>query len=364
MHAIAAAVAPNESNNLPADIQWMPPGEHEITASRNGKPHTLTMQVKPEHALLVNSRLQQMRAAADAGTGDRPFLDLNHDDREASAHPTEAFWGGEDPQTGGIRLRVNWTGAGERAVRGKDYSRFSPSFYPDKAGNVVNVPVNMGGLVNRAAFQKIQSVVRSKSAGAEGDPAEQQPEGNQTTVMKSLLAVLAKLGLTTSAEVDEATAVTQVTAKHSELTQAASAATNELTQVKAKLATTETALTTAQEAHATSVVEAAIQAGRIPGQDDKVKAKWVGLIKADPTNASLLPEPNPALQQVVSAKGKGGAENKTSGGAEHEFLVSAKAYQTEHKVSEAFAFQKVAAKNPELYESYRTSLGLGGNGKN
>lgn len=102
MHAIAAAVTPNEQNNLPEDLQWMPPGEHEITASKAGKPHTLTMRVQPEHATLVNRRLQEMIAAADAGTANRPFLDLNHDDREASAHPAEAFWGGDDPKTGGI----------------------------------------------------------------------------------------------------------------------------------------------------------------------------------------------------------------------------------------------------------------------
>jgi hypothetical protein len=145
---------------------WMPPGQHTINASRGGKPHTLTMQVNPEHAHLVNSRLQEMRAAADAGTGDRPFLDFNHDDREASGHPTEAFWGGEDGGTGGIRLKVGWTGAGARAIRGREFSRFSPSFYSDESGNVVNVPVNLGGLVNRAAFQRIAPIM-SKRAEAD-----------------------------------------------------------------------------------------------------------------------------------------------------------------------------------------------------
>jgi phage I-like protein len=354
VHALAAEVSPNEKDALPNDIQWMPPGEHEITASRAGKPHRLTMRVKPEHAAIVNGKLQQMRTMADAGDGDRPFLDLNHDDREASAHPTEAFWGGDDPKTGGIRMKVNWTGAGESAVRGKNFTRFSPSFYPDKDGNVTDVPVNMGGLVNRAAFQKIQSVARAKASDDETQPNEQ-------TTMKSLLAVLARLGLITSAELDEPSAVAQVTAKHAELLNAKTTAETELTQTKAKLTDTETKLTAAKKAHATATVDAAIQAGRIPGQNEEVKAKWVGLIEADPSNASLLPEPNEALKTLVQAGTKKEAENETGKGGKGKgaFLAKVAEYQTEHKCSEVFAIQKVAAKNPGLYDEYRASLGLG-----
>lgn len=178
--------------------------------------------------------------------------------------------------------------------------------------------------------------------------------------MKSLLAVLAKLGLTSAADLDEATAVTQVTAKFNELQTATNNANTELTQVKAKLGDTEKKYNDLVEAHATSVVDAAIQAGRIPGQNAEVKAKWVGLIKADPTNASLLPEPNPALQQLVQASAAknqpGGAAAAAAATGEHAFMVQAKAYAAEHKTSEAFAVSKIAAKDPQLYEDYRASL--------
>jgi len=325
----------------------MPPGEHEIEASRAGKPAKLTMRLKPEHAVVVNTRLQQMLAAFNAGNGDRPYFDLNHDDKEASAH----------------RAKVSWTGAGERAVRGKDFSRFSPSFYPDKAGNVVDVPMNMGGLVNRAAFQKIQSVVRSKSASAEEDSAEQNQNKKKATNMETLMAVLAKLGLLTSANLDEATAVTQVTAKFSEITQAGSKSAADLVTAKADLEKAQTDLVKAKKATAKTVVEAAIAAGRIPGQNDAVKAKWEGLIEADPANAELLPEVNPALKQVVDSTTAKDAKGKTelSGGAEHAFLAKAKQYATDHKTSEAFAVDALAHKEPALYDEYRASLGLGGN---
>ena len=319
------------------------------------------MRLKPEHAVLVNTRLQQMLAAFTAGNGDRPYFDLNHDDKEASAHPTEFFWGGDDPKTGGIRAKVNWTGAGERAVRGKDYSRFSPSFYPDKDGNVIDVPVNMGGLVNRAAFQKIQSVVRSKSAGAEEDSAEQQKQEQEKepTIMKSLLAVLAKLGLITSAEVDEATAVTQVTAKFTEVTAESSKASGELVEANKLLETTKTELVKARKEAATTIVEAAIQAGRLPGQNDEVKAFWVASIEANPANAKALPEPNPALQKLVQAGSAKGAETKINAGAgsEHPFLVKAKELQTEKKISLEGAMAEVAQTDAKLYDEYRDSLG-------
>lgn len=364
---MAAEVAPNDQNALPDSLQWMPPGEHEIHASSGGKPVKRKLKVDAAQAARVQQDFLAIKAKADGGTEDRPYFDLNHDDREASAHPTEYVWGGDDPVNGGIRAKVEWSGAGELAVRGKTYRRFSPSFFVNAKGEISlihaasgEMAVNQGGLVNRAAFKRIQPIW-SKDAGAPNDPANQQPnEQPEASPMKSLLAVLAKLGLTTSPDVDEATAVTQVTAKHGELTSASSTATAELSQVKAKLTDTETKLDAAQTSFATTSVDAAIQAGRIPGQNVEVKAKWVALIKADPTNASLLPEPNEALKVIV-AKGatKEAASDLAGGGGEHAFMAKAKEYQTEHKVSAAFAQNKVAHQDPKLYDDYRESLGLG-----
>ena len=176
--------------------------------------------------------------------------------------------------------------------------------------------------------------------------------------MKSLLAVLAKQGLISSADVDEASAVAQVTAKLSEINLAKSKAEGDLTTANAKLGDTEKKYNDLLEAHATTVVDAAIQAGRIPGQDEKVKAKWVGLIKADPTNASLFPEPNPALRTVVKAKGP--KENAAAGdGNQHPFLAKVSEFQTEKKCTEAFAIEAIAHKDPKLYEEYRATLNLG-----
>lgn len=370
VHAIAAEIAPTSENALPTDIQWMPPGEHEIEASQGGKPVKKKVRVNAATAARVQKDFLEIKAAADAGNEDQPYFDLNHDDKEASAHPTEYFWGGDHPQQGGVRAKLQWTGAGEGAVKGKTFRRFSPTFFINAGGDVSlkhpsgALAVNQGGMVNRAAFKQI-APIWSKAASADGDPAEQETkttEKENNLTMKSLLAVLAKLGLTTSAEVDEATAVTQVTAKHAELTSSATTAQSELTQVKAKLTDTETKLDASQTSFATATVDAAISAGKIPGQDETLKAKWVGLIKADPTNASLLPDPNPALQTLVKAgSAKDGTKSSAAGGGEHAFMVKAKEYEAEKKVSAAFAATTVARQNPALYDEYRATLGLGGN---
>jgi hypothetical protein len=342
--------------DLPTEVQWMPPGAHAINAWRGDGPVNLAVNVNEEGATNAQKSFEMIMESVTAGEEDRPYIDLNHNDEEAAGWPAGFSWGGEDPVKGGIRMKLEWSAAGKAAILGKNYRRFSPTFYVDENGIVVGAPVNMGGLVNRAAFKRI-APIWSKSASAEGGPAEQEAETKKDTVMKSLMAVLAKLGYIASADVDEATAVTSVTAKHSEITTAASAAATELTQTKAKLGDTETKYTTLVEAHATTVVDGAIEAGRIPGQDDAVKAKWIGLIKADPTNASLFPEPNPAFQKIVEAKGP----KETKGvlvGTEHPFLAKAHEYQTTHKCSEAFAINAVAhtKDGAALYEEYRESL--------
>jgi phage I-like protein len=332
----------------------MPPGAHAINAWRGDGPVSLAVNVNAEGAANAQKSFELIMEQVGKGEEDRPYIDLNHNDEEAAGWPAGFTWGGDDPQKGGIRMKLEWSAAGKAAILGKNFRRFSPTFYVDENGIVIGAPVNMGGLVNRAAFKRI-APIWSKSASAVEDPAKKQTTEEEPT-MKTLLSFLASQGLLKSADVDEGQAVAQVTASLNERATKASATETELTQTKAKLGDTEKKYTDLVKAHATSVVDAAIQAGRLPGQNDELKAKWVGLIQADPTNASLLPEPSAALQQLVKAKTANDAGKDAGAGAEHEFLVKAKEYQAEHKVSEAFAFQKVAAKDPALYDSYRESL--------
>lgn len=333
----------------------MPPGAHAINASQAGQPVSLAVNVNADGAENAQKSFDAIMEMVQAGEEDRPYIDLNHEDREASGWPQGFTWAGDDPIKGGIRMKVEWSAAGKAAILGKTFRRFSPSFYVDQNGIVIGAPVNMGGLVNRAAFKRI-APVWSKSASAAEDPANKPQHEEQEPTMKSLLTVLARQGLLQSADVDEPTAVSQVSAALAERATKVSATETELTETKAKLTDTESKLDAALTLGATATVDAAIAAGRIPSQDDTIKAKWIGLIKADPTNAGLLPEPNAALKKVVDAKKPGASD--LGGGSEHPFMAKVHEYQANQKSSEAFAIEAVA-RTPEgakLYEEYRASL--------
>jgi hypothetical protein len=161
-HLVHARALPE---GLPADIQFMSPGEQTLTCNVGGKPKTFTTNITRDTATILERDRKRMAVAAGRNQGDLPYIDLNHNDEEAAGRVTEIYWAGDDPLTGGVRARVEWTAAGEAALRGKLYRRFSPSFLMDEAGNIVGLPnENLGGLVNRAAFKSIQPVI-AKSAG-------------------------------------------------------------------------------------------------------------------------------------------------------------------------------------------------------
>jgi Mu-like prophage I protein len=148
--------------NAPSDIQWMPPGEHTIQPLVEGEAtdEPFIIQVVPELAERLDGQLQDMRQKAQNGQGDVPYLDFNHQDQEASGEVTQLYWGGDDPKTGGIRAKVIWSDAGKAALEGRRYRRFSPQWEVDeKTMEPVGLSPNLGGLVNRAAFQNIAPIM-------------------------------------------------------------------------------------------------------------------------------------------------------------------------------------------------------------
>jgi phage I-like protein len=162
---------------VPQELQYMPPGTHRINASRAGKPVALDISVDAATADTLNAFLQAQLTKATEGNDDRPFFDFNHEDREAAAWPTEFYWAGDDLKTGGVRAKVDWSGAGQTAVQEKTFRRFSPTFIPDKEGKVISSETNMGGLVNRAAFKSIQPLF---AKGAPGSPISESATEPQT----------------------------------------------------------------------------------------------------------------------------------------------------------------------------------------
>ena len=252
------------------DIQWMPPGVHTVRPrTAGGGVIEVTVLVDEAAAEVVEKARAQYQAEFDAGKGDAPFLDFCHADQEASAWVKRVYWGGDDPQTGGIRLVVDWTDEG-RAKKGKSLKRFSPGFHvsetPDAEGrhHVTGAPANMGGLVNRAAFRTIQSL--SASATTEGGENQNNNQDKNTMTDEEIKAL----------QEENAT-------------------------LKKQLEDLQKSIDAMKEKDADATVEAACAAGKI---SPELKASWKENILKNPASKELLASlpVNPAFQAAYSPK--------------------------------------------------------------
>jgi phage I-like protein len=266
----------------PKELQYMPSGTHRINASRSGKPVALDISVDAATAETLNAFLQAQLTKAADGKDDRPFFDFNHEDREAAAWPTEFYWAGDDPKTGGVRAKVEWSGAGQTAVKEKTFRRFSPTFIPDDQGKVIGSETNMGGLVNRAAFKSIQPLF---AKGENQSSLITNPPSSMQSMIKSKLHALKVID---SVDASDESAAQAVEAKFNQLT--------------TRIADLEAEQTAAVKARATAQVEAAINAGRLAPADADAKAFWTEALLRDETKAikalDALPI-NPVLAKVT-----------------------------------------------------------------
>ena len=350
-------------NKLPDNIQWAPPGIHHIKAKQSdGKKVSRPVTVNAKGAEALQAFLTQAKKDVAAGKQDLPFFDFNHNDDDASAHPTEFYWGGDDPKTGGIRAKLEYTAGGSSALLGKRYRRFSPAMALNDAGEIVGSDINMGGFVNRAAFTRIAPIW----AKADAEPDDKKPI-ETTHQMKTLLTILAKAGLISSSDLDEASAVSQFQTNHAALLAKSTKVETDLATVQAKNTELTTALKAENDrnvvlakAQATEAINAAVLAKKIEPKNTVLIAKYVEMYQADPEGTKLILDamtPNPAFVTVVHAKAGGGEGNSLATvPGEHPFLTKAKAIATEQKKTESEAAIILAKQDPTLYEEYRDSL--------
>ena len=270
IHAQLATPLPDSP---PADIQWMPPGAHEITGIQGGKPVTVKVVVNSATAERLQRLLQDLRAKAAAGVEDMPYIDFNHEDGPAAGHITEFYWGGADPMSGGVRAKVEWTEPGKLALQGRAYRRFSPSFNPpNAAGEVTGAPMNMGGLVNRAAFKTITPIV---AGGPGASPTESSMDTNEKLAADLAAANQNIIKLTATLE-----------AQGSQQTISAKDA--EITALKDKIKAYETAEVERVKVDAKSAVADAVAAGKLPPQDKELHAHYEAIFTANPAAGKAI----------------------------------------------------------------------------
>lgn len=279
LSAKAAITTPIEAAT--SSIQWMPPGLHTVRASRpDGEVVERTILVDEEAANIVLAAWKEMMDAAKDGEGDAPYIDFDHLDHDASAWVVGVSWGGDDPKTGGIRIDPDWSDDGKSKVQGRSYRRFSPCFQlsePSADGicRVIGTSTNMGGIVNRAAFQTIAPLL-----GKDGNPAApaNQTQTENTMTEEEIKALQAQL---------EALKTENEELKKS------------LTDMQAKAAD--------------ASVEKACEEGRI---SPDLKASWKEMILADPKAEILLAKlpVNPVFsQQYKAGDNKDGDGTKLTG---------------------------------------------------
>ncbi len=345
------------AGGLPENIQWMPPGRHVVWPDGFEKP--FETEVTPGMAAQANGQLQELRARAAAGSGNWPYGDFDHQDREQSFEPLEFYWGGDDPRTGGIRLRVRWSGPGEEAVKGRAFRSFSPRWRMHKGTHdFLGIGLNVGGLVNRSAFQSIQAVARGAAQmGAQTTHSMTEQEKQEITNM--ITGAVKPL-------TDTVTALAKLPERLSALETAAAAKGAAVAKPDEKIVQLETRIKQLEEGDKTVVManakrtveEIGVRAGRIAPQDKDTIEFWTGAIAVNAKAADALSKVpvNPALLTVV----QGGAVAGSAGAAgESEFVAKAKEFGKAHAIADELEAQARFAGTKDgrrLYDAYRSDL--------
>jgi hypothetical protein len=216
--------------------------------------------------------------------------------------PSEFFWGGSDPKTGGVRARLTWSKPGAEAVTGRAFQAFSPAFLANAKGEVVGAPKNMGGLVNEPAFKTIAPLL-SRHAGS-GTPTKHMPEQDEladsktASVLVSLQRDLSELKAKLAGQQES---------------EALKAKDSVITELKAKIVKLENAQQEAVKIEAKQAVSEACAAGKIAPQDKELISHYETLYCANPSAGKIILaklKPDPALAKVTPGS-QGGEQQQT-----------------------------------------------------
>jgi hypothetical protein len=349
------------------DLQWMPPGAQDVVCFVNGEPRRLKFSVSARHAELFNGMLQELRRRASARLGDEPFFDFNHEDGAASGHPEEFYWAGDDPTSGGIRARGKWTGGGRTAVSGRDFTRFSPTWdFDGETEEPVGVSVNLGGLVNRAAFKKLAAVASDGQRETNTNTKQDEDISMDRTEFQQLLADgLKPFGERIGALEAKASDASKETAT------AQAGGIDEAKIVKLiqdgvkpladRVAGFETAQANASTARAKEAVMAHVRRGAIAPEDSDTIGFWTEAMAKDAEKAQkqMARLPGKAFTRVTAA---GGATSTATAGTEPEeqFIAKAKDFAKANNIqggaAEVFTAYARTAEGKELYGQFRAKL--------
>lgn len=338
-------------------FMWMPGGIHTITLDRGGKPHRITVQVDDATATTLQSELDQRLAAGEH----RPFFDFHHDEKEASAWPTRFVW--QDAPAPGVYAEVEWSARGRESIEGKVYRAFSPAFYArpliateKNPARITGAPFCMGGLVNDPAFKKISPLWAKNAAGAQPSSAKQNNNSMNEEQKAALQAKLTELEQSLEAlRAGNQSADTLKSIEDAEAEAAGIKLQLENEELRAKNAEFQRKEAAARKANAEAAVADAVRQGKIPSKDEKLQAKWVESITADPTAIALLSSMpgHPALQARRITLGNSRASGPVVDVLTEDIRDVCRAYsrETDPRRKGAFYAQNIAKRFDEFLDA-------------
>lgn len=324
----------------------------------------------------AQARVGYERAVAGApqpgctGEGDEPFFDFEHKDGRASGHPIELYWAGEDPKKGGIRARGKWTGSGKAALVARDFTRFSPQWdFDEETDEPTGVGANLGGLVNRAAFTRIQALAKTGRNESTGE-IEMTREEFKSWLGEELKPVTDKLN---ALEAKASAAETAARAGTATATAAAPAddkiillVQTAMKPVTDKLADIEKQAGENRTAQAKAAVQSHINRGAIGPEDKDSINFWTESVLKDPDKAAKAMAKLPGRRFNPLAPNASAATG-TAAGADHDIIEGARAmakaapdrFKSEPDAIAAFA---TTQRGDAAYKAYRESLLAGHSG--
>jgi hypothetical protein len=268
----------SEVASLENCIVYLPEGKHRISATVGGKPKTVDVEIDSRigaaFAEDLTKRLEK---------NIRPFAGFDHESGPASFIPIEFRY----EEGVGLMLDVEWTEAGRKAIEGRDYSYFSPTFLVSSNGIPTGLAPRgeIGSLVNDPAFEEIPRIAAAHNPNTMIDQLielglidESQDPETAMEVAKSNLANLRESASVGNADEEK---IVESNMHYAKLEAELASAMDENKKLKEGMA--EKAMASAEIA-----IDEAVKAGRIAPQDDASKAFWRSSIIANPEALNAL----------------------------------------------------------------------------
>lgn len=341
---VKASLAFEGIAGAPSQIVYLPEGTHTIHPENLGEPITLTVSKDILPAFQEN-------LAARLAKPPRPYLDFDHKRGAASALPTSFEW----VEGKGLVLNLEWTPKGKRSIEGKEFSYFSPEFIADlEAGVPIGLAARgpLGGLVNEPAFENIPRIAAKKTAASSNKPNKETMDANALVLAGVLTKSESESDNCVSVAAQRITDWKTKAGAADEAAQSVETLAADLKKTKDELVALQAKIKEAADARIESAIKAAREDGRI--DEDQVEFWKTSLeTQGDPAFAALekLAAKNGHLRKDVVAAKSG---HKAPSNPILDALSSNKDGKKAIDVISA-----AARKDPEAYERYRESLGLG-----